>query len=96
MTDEYQFKPSDPDEIERLRQRLGSPHPRQVAIWRQMSGARRLELVGQAYRLALETVRVTESRRHPNITPEELTWRVIRRMHGDLSLGREMESKSDE
>jgi hypothetical protein len=92
MTDEPQSRPSDPDEVELLRQRLGPLDPRQVAIWRQMSGARRLELVGQAYRLALETVRVTESRQHPNITPKELNWRVIRRMHGDLSLGKATES----
>ena len=93
MTDEQQFKPSDPDDIERLRQRLGSLHPRQVAIWRQMSGARRLELAFQAYRFALDAVRVTERQRHPDVPHDELAWRVILRMHGDQSLGRGQDKK---
>jgi hypothetical protein len=36
-------------------------------------------------------VRTTERQRHPDLSPEELNWRVIRRMHGDLSLGRGQE-----
>jgi hypothetical protein len=32
-------------------------------------------------------VRLTETRCNPDLSPEELKWRVIRRMHGDLSLG---------
>ena len=69
--------------------------PRQVAIWRAMSPARRLDLVGQLYHLALETVRTTERQRHPDLPPEEFRWRVIRRMHGDPSLGREREAQAD-
>lgn len=87
MTSEQRPRNSDIDEVERLRQRLGLLHPRQVAIWRRMSGARRLDLVGQAYHFALETVRLTERRRYPDLSPEELKWRTIRRMHGDLTLG---------
>ena len=63
--------------------------PRRVAIWREMSPARRLDLVGQMCHLALEMVRTTERQRHPDLPPEELQWPVIRRMHGDLSLGRD-------
>jgi hypothetical protein len=81
--------------VERLRQRLGTLDPRQVAIWREMSPARRLDLVGQMYRLALETVRTTERQRHPGLSAEALNWRVIRRMHGDLSLGKALEPMPD-
>lgn len=83
------------DEVDRLRRRLGPYHPHQVLIWRKMSGSRRLELVCQAYRFALETVRFTERCRHPDLTSEELNWRVIQRMHGDLSLRRAGEPGAD-
>jgi hypothetical protein len=95
MNKEMPSNPGSEDEVERLRRRLGSYDPRQVAIWREMSPARRLDLVGQMYRLALDTVRTTERRRHPDLSPEAFKWRVIRRMHGDLSLGRARESKPD-
>lgn len=85
----------DREEVERVRQRLAPLDPRQVAIWRGMSPARRLELVGQMYRFALEAVRTTERQRHPGLSAEALNWRVVRRMHGDLSLGRPMEPMSD-
>jgi hypothetical protein len=93
---EYLPEEAGQDGGERLRQRLGPYHPLQVKIWRQMSGARRLDLVGQAYHLVLEAVRLTESRRHPDLPPDELMWRVIRRMHGDLSLGRKRELQAYE
>lgn len=83
------------DEVERLRRRLGPYDPRQVALWRAMSPARRLDLVGQMYHWALETVRTTERQRHPDLSPEEFKWRVIRRMHGDLSLDQTGESQPD-
>jgi len=96
LTGENLLGVSGQGDVERLRQRLGRYHPRQVAIWRRMSGARRLDLVGQAYHFALDTVRLTERRRHPDLSPEELKWRVIRRMHGDFSLGRARELHADE
>jgi hypothetical protein len=46
-----------------LRRRLDALHPRQIAVWRAMTPARRLELAFQAYQLALEAMRVTERRR---------------------------------
>jgi hypothetical protein len=76
------------DVVESLRQRLGRLDPLQVAIWRTMSPARRLELAFQAYQFALDTVRLTERRNHPDLSPEELAWRVTRRMQGDPRLGR--------
>jgi len=78
----------DSEAIEALRRRLGALDPRQVAAWRAMTPARRLELAFQAYRLALEAVRVTERQAHPDLSPEELAWRVTRRMQGDPRLGR--------
>jgi len=68
--------------------RLGLRDPRQIAAWRQMTPARRLELAFQAYQFALDAVRLTERRRHPDLSPEELDWRVTRRMQGDYQLGR--------
>ena len=62
--------------------------PRQVVAWRAMSPARRLELAFQAYQFALDIVRLTEKKKHPNLSPEELAWRVTRRMQGNPQLGR--------
>ncbi len=73
--------------IESLRRRLGRSDPRQIAAWRAMSSARRLEIAFQAYQFALDTVRLTERRRHPDLPPDELAWRVTRRMQGDPLLG---------
>lgn len=64
------------------------PDPRQVAAWRAMSPARRLELAFQAYQFALDAVRLTERRRHSDLPPDELAWRVTRRMQGDPQLGK--------
>ncbi len=75
------------DQIETLRRRIGTLDPRQVAIWRTMTPARRLEIACQSYQLALDAVRLTEQRNHPDLSPEELAWRVTRRMQGDPKLG---------
>ena len=74
--------------VEALRCRLGRLDPHQVAAWRAMSPTRRLDIAFQAYQFALDTVRLTERRRHPDLAPEELAWRVTRRMQGDPQLGR--------
>jgi hypothetical protein len=74
--------------VEALRRRLGRLDPHQVAAWRAMSPARRLEIAFQAYQFALDTVRLTERQRHPDLSLDELAWRVTRRMQGDPQLGR--------
>lgn len=61
--------------------------PRQVAVWRAMTPARRLELAFQAYQFALDVVRLTEKKNHPDLSPEEIAWRVTRRMQGNRRLG---------
>ncbi len=71
-----------------LDERLGTLDKRQIMIWRAMTPARRLEIAFQAYRFALDVVRLTERRRHPDLSPEELAWRVTRRMQGDPTLGK--------
>ena len=76
------------DAVDSMRRRLGWLDPRQVAAWRAMSPAQRLELAFQAYQFALDAVRTTEKQRHPDLSPEELAWRVTRRMQGDQKLGR--------
>ncbi len=42
------------DAIEALSRRLGRLDPQQIAIWRAMSPARRLELAFQAYQFVLD------------------------------------------
>jgi hypothetical protein len=81
-------EPGEVDELEALRQRLGKLDPQQVRIWREMSPARRLELVFQAYQFVLEAVRVSERQLHPDLSAEELNWRVTRRIQGNPKLGR--------
>nr|HID12710.1 hypothetical protein [Anaerolineae bacterium] len=76
------------DTVEAMRRRLGPLNRQQIAAWRRMSPARRLEMAFQAYQFALDVVRLTERRRHPELSPEELNWRVTRRMQGDPTLGR--------
>jgi len=76
------------DAIEALRQRLGRLDRRQIAAWQHMSPARRLELAFQAYQFALDVARLTERRDHPDLRPNELAWRVTRRMQGNTRLGR--------
>jgi hypothetical protein len=76
------------DAVDALNRRLGRLDPQQIAAWRAMSPARRLELTFQAYQFALDTVRLTERQRHPDLPPHELAWRVTRRMQGDPHLGR--------
>ena len=96
MTHEFQPVQPDPDAVERMRRQLGPFDMHQVEIWRRMTPAQHLDIVFQAYHLALQIVRKTEQDLHPELTPEELKWRVIRRMHGDLSLGRDRKSRTDE
>ena len=78
----------DSDAGRALDERLGVLDIRQIMIWRAMTPARRLDIAFQAYQLALEMVRVTERRQHPELLQKELAWRVTRRMQGDPRLGR--------
>jgi hypothetical protein len=75
--------------IQAWRQRIGRLDPRQIAAWRAMTPAQRLDLACQAYQFALDAVRLTERRSHPDLSQEALAWRVTRRMQGDRNLGRE-------
>jgi hypothetical protein len=79
---------TDRERIERLRRHLGKLDRRQIEAWRAMTPARRLEIAFQAYQFALDAVRLTEARRHPDLPAEELAWRVTRRMQGNHKLGR--------
>lgn len=69
--------------LEELRRRIGGYDPQQVKIWREMTPARRLDVACQMYSFALQAIRVQERQRHPDLTQEELNWRVIRRLHGN-------------
>lgn len=81
-------KSADKRTIEQVLCRIGPMDAQQLRIWRGMTRVRRLELAFRAYQLALDAVRVTEQRRHPDLSPEELNWRITRRMQGDPNLGR--------
>lgn len=76
--------------IEALQRRLGSLDQRQIEAWRSMHPHERLEIAFQAYQFALDAVRLTERRRHPNLSIEELNWRITRRMQGNQKLGKEI------
>jgi hypothetical protein len=75
-------------EARALTAQLNELESRQVAAWRAMSPARCLELAFQAYQFALDTVRLTERKRHPDLSLDELAWRITRRVQGDSTLGR--------
>lgn len=72
-----------------IQERLGAVDPLQLQAWRQMTNAQRLEIAFQAYQFAINAVRVTEHKRSPNLSTEELNWRITRRMQGDQTLGQE-------
>jgi len=86
--------PTQDDTLEAWRQRIGKLDPRQIAAWRAMTPAQRLDLACQAYQFALDAVRLTERRDHPDLSPEALDWRVTRRMQGDRSLGKAYDGTS--
>jgi hypothetical protein len=77
------------DAIAQLNNRIGAYDRQQILIWRRMSPVERLAITDQAYHFALEVVRLTERRRYPDLTEDELKWRIIRRMQGNQRLGRE-------
>lgn len=55
---------------------------KQIEAWRNMGPIKRLEMAFQAYQFALEAVRLTERQKHPELSPEELNWRIVERMQG--------------
>ena len=80
--------------VEQLRQRIGVYDRQQILIWQRMSPVERLEVAFQAYQLALEAARLTERQQQPDLSEEDLKWRVIRRMQGDQRVGREKDVSS--
>ena len=82
MSDSSEPTPAILDLAEDFRRRLGTLDPQQVAIWREMTPAQKIKLAFQMYDFARRVVWTTERQWHPDLSPEELTWRVLRRMHG--------------
>jgi hypothetical protein len=70
------------EQVEEMRRRLGTLDPQQVAIWREMTPARKLQLVFQMWHLARKVAWSTERRWHPDLTEAELSQRVWKRFHG--------------
>lgn len=88
MADTSQAANAINEQVAQLRRRIGALDRRQVAAWQQMSPARRLMMAFQAYRFALDVVRLRERRCYPDLSAEELGWCVTRRMQGDPRLGK--------
>jgi hypothetical protein len=65
-----------------FRRRLGRLDLQQVAIWRRMTPAQKIGLTFQMYDLTRRIIWTTERQWHPEASPEELSWRMLRRMHG--------------
>ncbi len=63
--------------VAQLQRRLGPLDARQLQAWRAMSGAQRLEIAFQAYRFTLNIVRLTERKRAPDLSSEELAYRAL-------------------
>jgi len=79
-----------PAKTEQLRKRLGMLSKEQIMAWRLMLPAERLAIAFQAYQFALDAVRLTERQRHPDLSPQQFNWRVVRRMQGNQKLGRDV------
>jgi len=79
---EAELSPAVRELAESFRRRLGTLDPRQVAIWRQMTPAQKIRLASHMYDLARRIIWTTERQAHPDASPEELYWRMLRRMHG--------------
>jgi hypothetical protein len=67
---------------EDFHRRLGTLDPQQVAIWREMTPAQNIRLAFQMYDFVRRVVWTTERQAALDASPEEFTWRVLRRMHG--------------
>jgi hypothetical protein len=79
---EAEPSPAGRELAEEFRRRLGTLDPQQVAIWRQMTPARKLQLLFQMWHFARKIAWTTERQWHPDLTEEELARRVWRRFHG--------------
>ena len=79
---EAELSPSVRELAESLRRRLGTLDPQQVAIWREMTPAQKIRLASHMYDLARRIIWTTERQAHPNASPDEFKWRMLRRMHG--------------
>ncbi len=88
MTQSTSIKP----DIARTLAKLDPLDRTQIEIWRKMTPARRLAIAFQMHQFALNAIRVTERRKYPELTPDELNWRVTRRMLGNLKLGAEFDA----
>lgn len=67
---------------EKLLDQLGPIDRKQIEAWQNMGPIKRLEMAFQAYQFALDAVRLTERQNHPELSEEELNWRIVERMQG--------------
>jgi hypothetical protein len=79
---EHELSPAARELAQSFRRRLGRLDPQQVAIWRQMTSGRKGALIFQMWHLARTVVWNTEHQWNPNLTDEELSWRMWKRLHG--------------
>ena len=82
MSDSGELTPATLALAEDFRRRLGTLDPQQVAIWREMTPAQKIKLAFQMYDFVRRVVWTTERQWHPDLSPEDLSRRVWRRVHG--------------
>ena len=82
MSDSGELTPATLAPAEDFRRLLGTLDPQQVAIWREMTPAQKIKLAFQMYDFVRRVVWTTERQWRPDLSPEELSRRVWRRIHG--------------
>ncbi len=82
MSDSSEPTPAVLHLAEDSRRRLGTLDPQQGAIWREMTPAQKIKLAFQMYDFVRRVVWTTERQWHPDLSPEDLSQRVWRRIHG--------------
>ena len=82
MSRKQKFQDNNASNSQQLQGQLDPLDRKQIEAWRNMGPIKRLEMAFQAYQFALEAVRLTERKNHPDLSAEELNWRIVQRMQG--------------
>ncbi len=67
-------------QAEEMRRRLGTLDPQQVAIWREMTPARKVRLAFEGWAAGLNEIWTIEQQRHPGAPKQELAQYVIQHL----------------
>jgi len=80
MLNNQKFPESFAIDSQQPHEQLEPLNPKQIEAWQKMGPIKRLEMAFQAYQFALDAVRLTERQNHPELSAEELNWRIVERM----------------